>query len=104
MPLESRSRMVSFRLTEEEYDRFRLLCVARGQNSVSEMIRAAVNDMLGQSNEPAAVATTELHVRLRTLESRLSELATAVVKIETRLPESDHADRVRIRPAFKASF
>ena len=103
MPLESRNRMISFRLTEEEYDRVRLLCVARGQHSVSEMIRSAVHDMLGQSYEPAASASTELHVRLRSLESRLSELATAVVKIETRLPGIDQATTVHVRPAFKAS-
>lgn len=77
--------MVSLRLTDEEYDRFRLLCMSRGIGSVSQMIRAAVDHMLGESSLPEQPPLPELHVRLATLESRLAELANALIRLETRL-------------------
>jgi hypothetical protein len=40
--------MISFRLTAEEYDRFRELCSTCGTRSVSELARAAINSLLKQ--------------------------------------------------------
>ncbi len=77
MPLESRTRMVSFRLTSEEYERFRQLCFARGLRNVSELVRAAVNHLL---TEPAHhhPAAPSFESRLAHLEDRLQSLALAV--------------------------
>ena len=71
---ESRSRTISFRVTTEEFERFRRLCLLKGLRNVSEVIRLAVNQLL--DSDSSAVATTEhnVHDRLSLLESRLTYL------------------------------
>jgi hypothetical protein len=68
---ESKSRMVSFRLTADEYDRFRELCSTCGTRSVSELARAAINSLLKQ---PAQVPREALESRVRELEGRVNML------------------------------
>ncbi len=77
MPLESRSHMVSFRLTREEHDRFRSLCLSHGLPSISEMARVAVNLMFG---EPAAPRES-FASRLADLENRVAFLAIELQKL-----------------------
>lgn len=86
MAPESRSRMVSFRLTEEEYDRFRRVCMSRGLRNVSELVRVAVNQLMNDIS--AAVETspepgTNIHSRVATLEAQLAELASHFQRLET---------------------
>ncbi len=78
MSLESRSRMISFRLTAEEYDRFRELCYSTGIRSVSEMARAAINMMLSQ---PSRAPQEALEARVSDLESRLHLLSLEIKKL-----------------------
>ncbi len=78
MSIESRSRMISFRLTAEEYDRFRELCYINGIRSVSEMARAAINMMLSQ---PKRAHQEALESRVSELESRLHLLSLEIKKI-----------------------
>lgn len=40
--LQNRSRIVTFRLSEEEYERLQVVSVARGVRSISEFVRMAV--------------------------------------------------------------
>jgi len=68
----SRSRMISFRLTEDEYDRCRELCYSQGLRSVSEMARAGLNLLLEQ---PGRVAKEALEARVAELEGRLHMLS-----------------------------
>ena len=75
MPLESRNRMVSFRLSDDEYVKFRELCFNTGVRSVSEMARVAINTML---HEPARAVPDSLEARVSELESRLRLLALEV--------------------------
>ncbi len=78
MSLESRSRMISFRLTAEEYDRFRELCFTHGIRSVSEMARTAINMMLSQ---PSRAPQEALETRVSELESRLHLLSLEIKKL-----------------------
>jgi len=78
MSLESRSRMISFRLTAEEYDRFRELCYTQGIRSVSEMARSAINMMLSQ---PSRAPQEALETRVSELESRLHLLSLEIKKL-----------------------
>ncbi len=64
--------MISFRLTAEEYDRFRELCSTCGTRSVSELARAAINSLLGQ--QPQHVTQETLEARVAELEGRLNML------------------------------
>jgi len=77
MPLQSRNRMVSFRLTAEEYDRFRELCFAHGVRSVSEMARTAINLLLGQpvrAGEALESRVAEMEGRIHMLALQLKQL------------------------------
>jgi len=80
MPLKARSRMISFRLSVEEYDQFRDLCLDQGIRSVSELARAAVNrlihdpDPLNATNEAIASRVTSLEDQIRTLSLELRRL------------------------------
>ena len=71
MLTDSKSRMVSFRLTADEYDRFRELCSTCGTRSVSELARAAINSLL---KEPAQVPREALESRVAELEGRVNLL------------------------------
>lgn len=68
---ESKTRTVSFRLTADEYNRFRELCSTCGTRSVSELVRAAVNSLLKQ---PAKAPWEALESRVTELEGRVNML------------------------------
>jgi hypothetical protein len=75
---DSKSRMVSFRLTADEYDRFRELCSTCGTRSVSELARAAINSLL---KEPAQVPREALESRVAELEGRVNLLRAEFRKL-----------------------
>jgi hypothetical protein len=60
--------MISFRVTAEEYDRFRQLCLSQGITNISEMARAGFNLLL---REPKCISRAPLEHRVTELESRL---------------------------------
>ena len=63
--------MISFRLTAEEYERFRELCSTCGTRSVSELARTAINSLLRQPGHAPAEA---LEHRVAELEGRVNML------------------------------
>jgi Ribbon-helix-helix protein, copG family len=73
--------MISFRLTAEEYDRFRELCSMCGTRSVSELARAAINSLLKQ---PAHVPEETLECRVAELEGKLNMLSMEFRKLRQR--------------------
>jgi hypothetical protein len=86
--------MISFRLTAEEYDKFRELCFAQGIRSVSEMARAAMHLLVQQ---PARVPQEALESRVAELEGRLHVLALEVKKL-------NHAGVAKATSASDASY
>jgi hypothetical protein len=70
--------MVSFRLTADEYDRFRELCSTCGTRSVSELARAAINSLLKQR---AQVPREALESRVTELEGRVNMLRSEFRKL-----------------------
>jgi len=70
--------MISFRLTEEEHERFRQLCFTRGIRSVSELARSAMNTYL---EEPSRITRSAIESRVGELESRIHLLALEVKKL-----------------------
>ena len=77
--------MISFRLTSEEYDRFRELCYKNGIRSVSEMARAAINIMLSQ---PGRAPQEALETRVAEIESRLHLLSAEVKRLSQNAAQS----------------
>jgi hypothetical protein len=74
--LDSRNRMISFRLSREEYEKFRELCFNAGISSLSEMARVAINNFLSQPRQ--TVSEVSLDVRVSDLEARVQLLANQV--------------------------
>jgi hypothetical protein len=71
--------MISFRLTADEYQRFRELCYSQGIRSVSEMARAAIKTMFTQPGRTSE--ETALETRVAELEGRFHLLASEVRKL-----------------------
>lgn len=80
--LKPRSKMISVRLSEDEYHELRDMCASHEARSVSEMARKAMQTILGQasgrSDDPAL------------LNLRVQELLSHVSLIDGRL---NHLDR-----------
>lgn len=89
--IESRSRMISFRLTAEEYEKFRDLCFTHGVGSISEMARAAINLLLQQ---PARAPQETLEYRVTELEGRLHMLALEMKKLNQNGQPEAHGPRL----------
>jgi hypothetical protein len=85
MSKEFRSRMVSFRLTEEEYDRLHQLCYVQGIRSVSDLARAGINLLLQQPDratpETLESRVTEIESRLRILSLELRRMTQSGITI-----------------------
>ena len=79
MAIESRSRMISVRLTPDEYEAFRRLCFERGMDSLSEMARAGLNLIQTQSvnSQPETLA-----IRVSELENRIKLLYREIKKMQ----------------------
>ena len=75
--------MISFRLTAEEYDRFRELCSSSGSRSVSELARTAIHSLLDQ---PAPAPAVALEYRVAELEGHVNMLRSEFTKL--RKPET----------------
>lgn len=81
MPIKARSKMISFRLSAEEYDHFRELCYSQGIRSVSELARAAVNRLV-RDPDPLHAAGEAMESRVANLEAQLQTLALELRRIK----------------------
>jgi hypothetical protein len=74
--LKRRSRIVSFRLSDEEYDSLKNVSTTRGARSVSEFTRAVACN----ANEPEKIENTlrSLDERMALLDRRLQILAEVI--------------------------
>lgn len=73
MAASGKSRMVSFRLSQQEYEQFRQICYTNGGRNVSELLRTAVGRLLAQKQ---AATGRDLEERIATLESQVQTLMT----------------------------
>jgi hypothetical protein len=80
MSMNPRSKMISFRLSPEEYEHFREVCLTQGTRSFSEMARAAVNK-LAQDPDAAYATNGAVESRLRNLETRVQVLAAELRRL-----------------------
>lgn len=77
----TRTRTISFRLTVDEYERFRELSFTCGTRSVSALARAAINSLLKQ---PTLVPAEALASQLAELEGRMKMLRLELTKLRER--------------------
>jgi len=81
MSLKSRSRMISFRLSPEEYNQFRDLCLTQGIRSVSELARAAVNRLV-HDPDPSRATNEAIESRVTSLEDQIRALSLELRRLK----------------------
>jgi len=82
--LKPRSRMISVRLSDEEYTALRRLCLVTGARSVSDITRDAMRELLnGASREDAAGShMDEFRAQMSNLDKRVEQLAAEITMIK----------------------
>lgn len=75
--MKRRSKMISVRLSEDEYRDLIALCQERGARSLSDLARDAMNGLLEKGNGRAA-EVERLQGRVMELESEVRRLARMV--------------------------
>lgn len=75
----SRSKMISVRLTAEEYEAFRKVCFERSIGTVSELARIALQALL---EKPTRVFKRTVEQRITNMESRLRLLGSEVSQLK----------------------
>jgi hypothetical protein len=79
--LKRRSRMISFRLSEDEYASLRNLCENEGARSISDLARDAVHRLMQKDSE------TQVETVLRALEGRMDTLDLQVQRLSVAVGE-----------------
>jgi hypothetical protein len=77
-----RTKVVSIRLSNEEYDQFVSLCVARGTDSISELARSALK-MLANIERTDGKAAIESRVEV--MDMRVTQLDREVARLSSLL-------------------
>jgi hypothetical protein len=77
--------MVSFRLSEEEYESLRHICMTVGARSLSDVARDAVHQLIGA----AAAPKNDLEAQLRMLNERVDVLDHEVRHLAGLVREGD---------------
>lgn len=85
--LKRRSRIVSVRLSEPEYQELVSCCLSRGARSVSDLAREAMQGLLASGDSDGngngnglGIEVEKLHGRMEQLDHELKRLASLVTK------------------------
>lgn len=85
--LNPRSRMISVRLSEEEYLALRRLCTVTGARSVSDLTRDAMRVLLNgngaSGKDVLGIHVDEFRAQMRSLDRKIEQLAADVTSIKT---------------------
>lgn len=75
-----KTKMISFRLSPEEYQRLKDTCMLQGVRSISDMARTAMQKLIASGGEavPLSDEVRDLRNRVRTLSLQLDRLSTTV--------------------------
>ena len=79
--LKRRSRMVTFRVSSEEYDQLARRCLESGARSIAEFARVAILQNIHSSREPAGTLSGDL----ATVSRALSELDHSLSAVRRRI-------------------
>jgi hypothetical protein len=83
--LKPRSRMISIRLSEEEYAGLKQLCAVTGARSVSDLTRDAMRVVLNGVNrdDVLGLRLDEFRSQLKNLDRKIDKLAAGISSIKT---------------------
>ena len=77
---KGKTRIVSFRLSDEEFYSFRKVCISEGFGSFSELIRAGVQELIASRH---GNSTEALRAALEKLNARIEEVSRDVKQLKT---------------------
>jgi hypothetical protein len=82
--LRPRSRIVSIRMSEEEFSTLRRICLATGARSVSDLAREAMRGLLNGTNQPNGGdrGMNEYSAQMRDLEQKVEKLSAEVALVK----------------------
>ncbi len=82
--MKPRSRMISVRLSEEEYSALRHLCILTGARSVSDITRDAMRTVLRGVNREDSLGPNldEFRANMKTLERKVAQLEAKITTFE----------------------
>ena len=86
---KSRRRLISFRLSEEEYEALQRLCAAQGARSLSDFVRSSVCTLL-QTRDPLE---EEVACTMREFGRRAVELHNLIQQLTHLLKRAHHSPR-----------
>ena len=86
--IKRRTKMVSIRLLDDEYQRLKELCEVKGARSVSDLARDAMFRMLAP---PVESIHQDLEDRVRSLDRKVARLGEQMEQIESRLERGQRA-------------
>ena len=82
LPDKRKSKMVNFRMSTADYERFREICAARGLRSISELARSAMESFADSAavddSGPLYPELRNLRMQVRTLALEVDRLAALV--------------------------
>lgn len=87
---QRKSKMVSFRLSPEEYRKLNDACELQGLGSISELARAALQRLMlnGSVQLPVSVAEAGLAAELSDLRHRVQSLSADIDRLAARLQQA----------------
>lgn len=82
--LNPRSRMISVRLSEEEYAALRRLCSVTGARSVSDLTRDAMRVLLNGASrdEKLGIHVDEFRSQMRNLDRKIEQLSADITSLK----------------------
>jgi hypothetical protein len=93
--LRKRTRLVYFRVSELELEKFRDLCGRAGASSLSELARSAMQRMLDEhSTEARPLDLRTLYERVAALDNKLQELVAYLHQREP-VPQPEQSEKER---------
>jgi hypothetical protein len=79
---DRRSRTISFRISEKEYENLRVVCQARGIRSISDLARLAAKECVATSGDfsecPLGARVRQLQGQVMQVDGEVKRLARAV--------------------------
>jgi hypothetical protein len=72
--LQTRNRLVNFRLTQDELESLKVACLVKGSRNVSDFARTAVLELIESQSEPGM----RVQSRLAALDTRVAEIGVTV--------------------------
>lgn|SRR5689334_20961361 len=88
--LKPRTKLVYFRVSEDEFEEFSRACQREGARSLSDLARSAIH----QAMNGAAGADAPASIRLNRLETLIGELSVCLDRLNTMMESQSVADRI----------